>query len=171
MRQIPASTDLHLRCITGSGMGKFSQTRVNRRCLGRVFCDLTHRCDEPGAKASLRDFSHDRSRFFLSHLITFHAQSRFLYFFCFNLSKLENTEPEPKQKKQAFPDASATRNPCFLIIPYLFHIYISIHPKIYSGDPVSLFQYAQAHGAVSTPPSYNPAQTDRSAPSSPPRVS
>ena len=41
--------------------GKFRQTRVKRQCLGRVFCDLMHCYVEPGARASLHDFTREQS--------------------------------------------------------------------------------------------------------------
>ena len=41
--------------------GKILQTRVRRRCLGRVFCDLMHRYVEPGVRTSLQDFTRLRS--------------------------------------------------------------------------------------------------------------
>ena len=43
-------------------VGKSMQTRVRRRCLGRVFCDLMHHYVEPGARARLHDLSSCRSR-------------------------------------------------------------------------------------------------------------
>ena len=44
--------------------GKLLQTRVKRQCLDRVFCDLMHCYVEPGARASLQDFTRWRSRNF-----------------------------------------------------------------------------------------------------------
>ncbi len=47
---------------TGSVAGKYRQTRVRRRCLGRVFYDLMHRYVEPGVETRLHDFTRHRSR-------------------------------------------------------------------------------------------------------------